>query len=79
MGSKKEEELEEGSLVKLMLKLLKIVKITHHNLKLLDANLVSGCLSAFPGLNAAPKSCKSVQVLPKEGTKDKKDRKEKNV
>merc|ERR1719490_591874 len=52
-GQKKEEELGEESLVKLVVKLRTIVKITHHNLELLDANLVSGCLSAFPGLESA--------------------------
>jgi len=52
-GQKKEEEVGEESLVKLVVKLRTIVKITHHNLELLDANLVSGCLSAFPGLDSA--------------------------
>merc|ERR1712083_915589 len=52
-GQKKEDELGEESLVKLVVKLRTIVKITHHNLELLDANLVSGCLSAFPRLDSA--------------------------
>merc|ERR1712130_937640 len=52
-GQKKEEELGEESLVELVVKLRTIVKITHHNLELLDANLVSGCLAAFPGLDSS--------------------------
>ena len=48
---KKDEELGEDGLVKMVVKLRTIVKITRHNLDLLDANLVSGCLAAFPGLD----------------------------
>ena len=50
-GQKKDEELGEESLVKLVVKMRTIVKITHHNLELLDANLVAGCLKSFPGLD----------------------------
>ena len=49
-AQKSEEELSEGDITKLVVKLRTIVKVTHHNLMLLDRTLVAGCLAAFPGL-----------------------------
>merc|ERR1719495_51070 len=48
--TKKSQDYNLDDISKTVVKLRTIIKITHHNLKLLDKNLLTGCLSSFPGI-----------------------------
>jgi hypothetical protein len=63
-AQKNDADLDEEDVAKLVVKMRTIVKITHHNLELLDRNLVTGCLEAFPGLQ---QSRLSALAIPDEG------------
>jgi len=49
--SRKSQDYNQDDLAKVVVKLRTIIKITHHNLQLLDKNLVAGCKSSFPGID----------------------------
>merc|ERR1719317_99377 len=49
--SKKSHEYTQDDIAKVVKKLRTIIKITHHNLELLDKNLVAGCKKSFPGIH----------------------------
>merc|ERR1712130_1012145 len=48
--TKKSHDYTQDDLAKVVVKLRTIIKITHHNLELLDKNLVAGCRKSFPGI-----------------------------
>merc|ERR1719233_752309 len=48
--SRKSHDYTQDDLAKVVKKLRTIIKITHHNLELLDKNLVAGCKKSFPGI-----------------------------
>merc|ERR1712110_696616 len=41
-------QLDQGDVMKLVVKFRTIIKVAHHNLDQLDKNLLEGCLSSYP-------------------------------
>merc|ERR1712129_344111 len=47
---KTQGQVEQGDVTKLVVKFRTIIKIAHHNLEMLDKNLVEGCTSSYPDI-----------------------------